>query len=1310
MIEAPKPGEQVRQSTNHSSSAHLNGCPSPSKSSSSDTNNTDSANQLTTTSTNSSSSNETVIRPHDQRHRQQQQQQPQQAPPAEPVANGALGERDAGELPGGRPRSKSLKSLFIQFAGQHLSLFHHNHHHSSSNSNNNSWTPTKQRVHHGKRAAAQPNDDQHGPDECAGQPQPASQHPNGSHNNNSNNFLVSFAQKCFHLNWSSSAAAAAVAASQSAVSTSGRNCHSCPVTPMKQPLSESERDEDGQQRWPNGCSEGGRGDNDEEEAERRAAGSGKRSLLLLHEHGQSAQAGSKRPQVRFVVDSSGHNSEQQWSSGGDADGPDGERDTSSESGIKSNGAHGGGGGKQRNYFNINKHIRPARQARVKLSDCGSQTMAARSLLDEQAEFVEDDEERARLVELMFRSAEGDDGAAAAAAADAPPPSETSATLQSNHHQRRPGQPMNSSQFRDYGYRLIDYICNYLDTIRQRRVTPINIEPGYLKSLIKPSAPEQGEPFSAIMHDFENHIMCGITHWQHPHFHAYFPAGNAYPSILADMLSDALGCVGFSWAASPAYTELEIIMLDWMGKMIGLPDEFLCLAAGSGSSAQQQAGAAPPPTGPEKSTAAAASSSSSASRGGGVIQGSASECVLVSMLAARHWAMDKLRKKYPGTQDGVLLTKLIGYCSKEAHSCVEKAAMIGFIRMRALDTDDKHSLRGDTLRRAIEADVAQGLEPFIVCATLGTTSCVSFDNLRELGEVCRQHDNLWLHVDAAYAGSALICPEFKYLIDGIELATSFNMNPNKWMLINFDCSLMWVKDRFKLTRAFVVDPLYLQHSFSDQAIDYRHWGIPLSRRFRALKLWFVIRNYGVDGLRAYIRNHVRLAKLFESLIREDKRFVITNEVVLGLVCFRLIGSNALNQRLLSMLNASGKLHMVPASLNGRYIIRFCVCDQNAKAEDIHYAYECIAQMASELFELIKAGKERIRAISQQNTIDVSSISLHTQQSASADRLNGSQQQQEPVALDGQPGANQQVAAGGGQLARMSSLAMRRTENGDEEPPAARTPIGRSPLGSRSPRLTKQASIRAGAEHAPPRPVSGLSAGAADGRELEDLEQEVPIGSLAASADGLDENDEDDDDVLNDLDDLDEALLDELQDEGHEELFAGAAAASQQQSLDEQQLRSIINDSISPIQRGRLSRAGGSVRSSSTARAATGAAGGQADDADEAADELVKLADKRNRMSLRYKREFFVRVVSDPRVYRASISGDINAHTSSTSSLASQPVAPATATAVTGTAARASQPQAGQQQQQQGSPAAGRPEVAQTTTDETNSKSAGGRADE
>ena len=240
----------------------------------------------------------------------------------------------------------------------------------------------------------------------------------------------------------------------------------------------------------------------------------------------------------------------------------------------------------------------------------------------------------------------------------------------------------------------------------------------------------------------------------------------------------------------------------------------------------------------------------------------------------------------------------------------------------------------------------GLIPFYVSTTLGTTSVCSFDMLSEVGPVCAEND-LWLHVDAAYAGSAFICPEFRDLMNGIEHAMSFNTNPNKWMLVNFDCSTMWVKDRFKLTQALVVDPLYLQHSWMDKAIDYRHWGIPLSRRFRSLKLWFVIRMYGVEGLQNYIREHVRLAKKFEALIRADDRFEIIGDVVLGLVCFRMKASDEANQNLLTKLNSSGRIHMVPASLSDRFVIRFCVCHEHANDRDIVIAYEIIKQTAQQI---------------------------------------------------------------------------------------------------------------------------------------------------------------------------------------------------------------------------------------------------------------------------------------------------------------------------------------------------------------------------
>jgi glutamate/tyrosine decarboxylase-like PLP-dependent enzyme len=475
--------------------------------------------------------------------------------------------------------------------------------------------------------------------------------------------------------------------------------------------------------------------------------------------------------------------------------------------------------------------------------------------------------------------------------------------------------MDVEEFRTRGKEMVDYICQYMSNIESQRVHP-DVETGYLRKLLPNEAPQEPEEWDNIMCDVDKKIMPGITHWQHPRFHAYFPSGNSFPSILGDMLSDAIGCIGFSWAASPACTELETIVMDWYGKAIGLPDDFI--------------------------------TSSEGSKGGGVIETSASECVLVSMLAARNQAIKYLKTENPHCQmeDSAFLPKLVGYCSKEAHSCVGKAAKILLVKLRILEPDENGSLRGDKLRAQMEKDKAKGLFPFFVSTILGSTASCSFDNLEEIGPVCKEQKRCWLHVDAAYAGNGFICPELKYLLKGIEYADSFNTNPNKWLLVNFDCSCLWVRDRIRLTHALVVDPLYLQHANADEAIDYRHWGIPLSRRFRSLKLWFVIRKYGLSGLRSYIRNHIKLAKYFEKLVREDIRFEVVNDVRLGLVCFRLLASDNVNQKLLAIINASGKLHMTPSVVKNKYIIRFCVNSEHAQQEDIEHAWEIIKEYAAE----------------------------------------------------------------------------------------------------------------------------------------------------------------------------------------------------------------------------------------------------------------------------------------------------------------------------------------------------------------------------
>ncbi|CAG7822181.1 unnamed protein product [Allacma fusca] len=476
--------------------------------------------------------------------------------------------------------------------------------------------------------------------------------------------------------------------------------------------------------------------------------------------------------------------------------------------------------------------------------------------------------------------------------------------------------MDSTEFRKRAQELVEYIIRYQETLETRRVTP-NVQPGYLKSLIPSQAPEFPDNWENVMKDLDDKIMIGMTHWQHPRFHAYFPAGNSYPSMLADFLSAAIGCIGFSWASAPSCTELEIVVLDWLGQMMGLPEDFLFLSPNS--------------------------------RGGGVIQTSASECILVSILAARFHIIKRLREEYPGEEDEALLAKLIAYSSKEAHSCMEKGCMIAFVKVRGLEADDDFSLRGDTLLEAIQEDIKKGFVPFFVSCTVGTTSCASADNIKEIGPICEEY-GIWLHVDSAYAGSAMICQEFRHLFEGIEYASSVNTNGNKWLLTNFDCACYWVKDRFKLNEALTVDPLYLKHSNDQKSIDYRHWGIPLSRRFRSLKLWFVIRMYGVEGLRKYIREHCRLAKVFEKLVRQDPRFEVVNKVMMGLVCFRLRGSNEINEMLLKVINASGRLHMVPSLLKAKYTIRFCVCRENATDDDMRYAWNVIRDFAEVLIIL------------------------------------------------------------------------------------------------------------------------------------------------------------------------------------------------------------------------------------------------------------------------------------------------------------------------------------------------------------------------
>ncbi|CAF0837836.1 unnamed protein product [Didymodactylos carnosus] len=381
-----------------------------------------------------------------------------------------------------------------------------------------------------------------------------------------------------------------------------------------------------------------------------------------------------------------------------------------------------------------------------------------------------------------------------------------------------------------------------------------------------------------------------------------------------MLANGLGQLGFTWASSPACTELETIVMDWLAKMIDLPNDFLHSHADT--------------------------------TGGGVIQTTASDATLVALLAARKEAIRRVQSQFPYLSPSEINGRLVAYCSDQAHSSVEKACLIGLVKLNLVPSDEKLSLRGSGLRQAIAKDKENGLIPFYLCATLGTTGACAFDNLVELGPIC-DREHIWIHVDAAYAGTAFLCPEFRHFMDGVQYTSSFAFNPSKWMLVHFDCTAMWVKTSASLHRAFNVDPLYLQHENAGVAIDYMHWQVPLSRRFRSLKLWFAIRSYGINGLQEHVRHGVNMGRLFESYVKSDERFEIPAERHLGLVVFRLKGDNELTEQLLKEINSGGQIHCVPASIKGKYIIRFTVTSADTTSSDIERDWRIIKTAATKI---------------------------------------------------------------------------------------------------------------------------------------------------------------------------------------------------------------------------------------------------------------------------------------------------------------------------------------------------------------------------
>jgi aromatic-L-amino-acid/L-tryptophan decarboxylase len=495
----------------------------------------------------------------------------------------------------------------------------------------------------------------------------------------------------------------------------------------------------------------------------------------------------------------------------------------------------------------------------------------------------------------------------------------------------PQRPLDHESFRALGRLMVDFIADYWRDIESRPVLP-STKPGDVRAALPPHAPLNPDvgDYSPVLADLERIILPALTHWQHPGFHAFFPANISTPAVLGEILAAGLGVQGMLWQTSPACTELETHVMDWMADLLGLPESF----------------------------------TSRSPRGGGVIHGTASEATLVAMVAARH----RVRSMHPaGPPPHFTL-----YASDQAHSSLVKAAMIAGLadnpedrrHVRLVPTAPDLTMDIQALEKMVREDLDAGRSPTMVHATVGTTGSTAFDRLGMIADVLDRTGasarGSWLHADAAHAGSAMICPEFRHLQSGVERADSYCFNPHKWLLTNFDCDCFFTRDRKALTSSLSVTPEYLRNPGSETGavIDYRDWQVPLGRRFRALKLWLVLRHFGVSGLREYIRGHVRMAEWFESHVRADRRFELSAPRLMNLVCFRLVpkpGQDAdeLNRALLTRLNASGRVYLTHTVLPARgptparYVLRFCVGTTTTTAEHVRAAWELIDREAAAL---------------------------------------------------------------------------------------------------------------------------------------------------------------------------------------------------------------------------------------------------------------------------------------------------------------------------------------------------------------------------
>jgi aromatic-L-amino-acid decarboxylase len=457
--------------------------------------------------------------------------------------------------------------------------------------------------------------------------------------------------------------------------------------------------------------------------------------------------------------------------------------------------------------------------------------------------------------------------------------------------------MTPDEFRRFGHQAIEWIAAYLENPARYPVTP-PVQPGELTDALPSSGPEQGEAMESILADFERLIVPAMTHWNHPGFLAYFANSAPPEGILGELYTAALNGNGMLWKTAPAVTELEQVTLRWLRQWSGLPDHWF-----------------------------------------GLIFDTASTTSMHALAAAREAADPESRTR--GTSRG-----LVVYTSEQSHSSIEKGAIavgIGQDNVRKIAVDDEFRMRPDALAAAVEADVMAGRRPCCVTATVGTTSTTSVDPVPAIADIAERY-RMWLHVDAAYAGSAALVPELRAAFAGCDRADSFVTNPHKWMLTPMDCSIFYTRRPEILRRAFSLIPEYLQTADNPRAVNLMDYGVPLGRRFRALKLWFVLRSYGREGIAEMIRGHVRLAQAFAAMVDADPRFERTAPSPFSVVCFRYKGSDDENRRILERVNATGEVFLSGTVLRGKFSLHLAVGNYGTRLEHVARAWELLKKAA------------------------------------------------------------------------------------------------------------------------------------------------------------------------------------------------------------------------------------------------------------------------------------------------------------------------------------------------------------------------------